>query len=263
MKILFYGCGQMGGAVLEGLLEKKIYEPKDVSVFEKDQGRLDELVARGMKSFDPSKDKIGEDVVLMISVKPQIFNMISSEIKALLNADTIIVSIMAGVSIGGLKQHLGDDQIYIRTMPNLPLAYGEGATALAAEGVSQEAINKVSEIFGSVGSTVQVREDQMDAVTGVSGSGPAWVFEFVEAWIRGGVFEGLTRAESTALVVQTMKGSMKMLEESGESPANLTAKVCSPGGTTIAGVRALQGKAFHDAVACAVSASSNRSKELK
>ena len=172
------------------------------------------------------------------------------------------ISIMAGVARNSLLEALGAKNQVLRVMPNLPLTVGKGTVALATDGVSEATLKIAEEIFGNIGVTCRVTESLMDAVTGLSGSAPAYVFEFIEGLTRGGVKAGLTRDVALKLALGTIEGSVELVKQTGKSPSDLCAMVCSPAGTTIAGVDALEEGAFRSSLIKAVVAGTNRSKEL-
>jgi len=173
-----------------------------------------------------------------------------------------VVSLMAGISTAKIREVLGPGYAVVRTMPNLPLTVGKGAVAIASDGLAPELVREVQELFAAVGTAVVVREAQLDAVTGLSGSGPAWVFQFLEGMIQGGVKAGLPRDLAEQLTYATVEGSMALVRAGGENPAALTAKVCSPGGTTIHGLHALEQAGFRSALMDAVEQATERSRVL-
>ena len=174
----------------------------------------------------------------------------------------LVISIMAGVTISRI-QELTQAKRVVRVMPNTPCLVGEGASGIAAgAGADADDIKRVSQLLQSVGTVVEVAEEQMDAVTGVSGSGPAYVFRFIESLIEGGVAEGLSRDVAATLAVQTVLGAAKLVVETGEDPAVLRDRVTSPGGTTLAALNSLEADGFDRAIVSAVAAAVARSKEL-
>jgi len=175
--------------------------------------------------------------------------------------ETIIVSIMAGVTLLTLRTALKIKNI-VRTMPNIAITVAKGTVAIAEDGVEESVLQTVEFLFSTCANTVRVLENQMDAVTGLSGSGPAFVFQFIEALVMGGVKAGLKRDSAMKLALSTIEGSIEMLKNSKLNPGELTANVCSPAGTTIAGVQELENKAFRGAVMAAVEAAAKRSAEL-
>lgn len=176
--------------------------------------------------------------------------------------EPLVISIMAGVTISRIQEMTQVKRV-VRVMPNTPCLVGEGASGIAAgDNVDVEDLKQVSELLKSVGKVAEVAEAQMDAVTGVSGSGPAYVFRLIESLIEGGVAEGLSSDVAATLAVQTVLGAAKLVIETGEDPAVLRDRVTSPGGTTLAALNSLKADGFGPAVVSAVSAATARSKEL-
>jgi len=199
--------------------------------------------------------------VVILAVKPQ---HAAAALEAVdgSSVEPVIVSIMAGVTISRI-QELTQAKRVIRVMPNTPCLVKEGASGIAAgNGVGADDVKNVAQLLRSVGKVVEVAEKQMDAVTGVSGSGPAYVFRFIESLIEGGVAEGLSRDVASTLAVQTVFGAAKLVLETGEEPAVLRAKVTSPNGTTLAALNSLEADGFDRVIISAVSAATHRSKEL-
>ncbi len=178
------------------------------------------------------------------------------------SCDPLVISIMAGVTISRIEELTLAKRV-IRVMPNTPCLIGKGASGIAAGvNVDVDDVVWVNELLQSVGKVVQVPEDQIDAVTGVSGSGPAYVFRFIEALIAGGVAEGLSNDVAATLAVQTVLGAAELVLETGEAPSILRDRVTSPGGTTLAALNSLEADGFYQAIVSAVSAATTRSKEL-
>ena len=261
-KIFFIGVGNMGGAILKGLLQAK-KSPQDILFFEPNDLTAKEYESFGALRVSSFAEGINEAETAFICVKPQIFNTVVSSWKKDLQqvSKKVFISIMAGIPSTTLKNELGSHEV-LRVMPNLPLTVGKGAIALSADFVSEETLVLAESIFKNVGNTVRVQESWMDAVTGLSGSGPAYVFEFIEGLIMGGVKMGLTRAAAKELVLATLEGSLELLKQSSKEPQALTAMVSSPGGTTIAGLQVLEEKAFRGLLMRTVEAATLRSKEL-
>ena len=205
--------------------------------------------------------------IVFLSIKPQYFSDAvdaKSINKAVADrkASPLVVSIMAGVPISNIKFLTGQDRI-VRVMPNTPSLIMEGAAGIAASSsVTAEELKTVSKLMSAVGCVESVPEKLMDAVTGLSGSGPAYVFTFIEALIDGGVLNGLPRDVARQLAIQTVIGSAKLVQESGEHPAVLRDRVTSPGGTTIEALKMLEVNDFRGTVIQAVEAATRRSKEL-
>jgi pyrroline-5-carboxylate reductase len=205
-----------------------------------------------------------EAEIAVLAVKPQVFGKLAGEwMRALAGfGGKTVLSVMAGVRVEKMRDVFPPSFAIIRVMPNLGLAVGEGATAIACDGLAEESLKLAETVFGASGKTVRVVEAQMDAVTGLSGSGPMYAFEFIEALTQGGVQCGLPRETAYALALQTLRGSLKLLETSEDAPPAWTRRVCSPGGTTEQGLRVLNEKGFPSLLAEAVKAATARSQEL-
>ena len=263
-KIFFAGTGNMGGAILRGLLNAKV-DPKSIFFFDPSDKAAEAVSALGCVRVKNFAEGVKKADITFLCVKPQIFKLVSTEwknaVKTIKGTKTF-VSIMAGVARKNLVDVLGAKNQVLRVMPNLPLTVGKGSVGLATDGVSDETLKLAEEIFGNIGVTCRVAESLIDAVTGLSGSAPAYVFEFIEGLTRGGVKAGLTRDAALKLALGTIEGSVELVKQSGKSPSDLCAMVCSPAGTTIAGIDALEEGAFRSTLIKAVVAGTNRSKEL-
>jgi pyrroline-5-carboxylate reductase len=199
---------------------------------------------------------------IVIAVKPQVLTEIATSLRSLVEKRHLMVSIVAGVSIAKLSEWLGTSNV-IRIMPNTPCQLGKGASGMAvAAGVSQEDTAWCEDLFNSLGITIRCTDDQLHAVTGVSGSGPAYVLMMIEALSDGGVKAGLSRAAALELATQTVLGAAAMVQETGLHPALLREQVTSPGGTTIAALASLERNCFRHAVIEAVDSAVARSREL-
>lgn len=258
----FVGFGNMGGAVARGVVATGIAPASGVLVHDPALAE-GALASQGFARAASAEDVFRRADVILVAVKPQVFKEVAgawTELASGLSGKTL-VSVMAGIRAATLRGTFPGFTC-VRVMPNLGLAVGEGATAVAADGLPEEALRLVETIFNSCGTTVRVAEEHMDAVTAVSGSGPMYLFEFVGALTEAGVKAGLARETAYALAVQTAKGSLKLLEGSSETPEAWTKKVCSPGGTTLAALGVLQQEGFHGIVERAVAAAAKRSGEL-
>ena len=258
MKIGIIGGGNMARAIVLGLLANKT-KPENIFVSDKDEKKLTELQRFGVK-VGANGEAIKFADVLILAVKPNIFPAVLPECK---NYTGLIISIAAGISTDYIKSFLGDSARVVRVMPNTPALVSAGMTAVCKNGATEEDISVTLKIFSSLGETVALDEDYIDAVVGVSGSGPAYVFTLIEAMADGGVLKGLTRSDAIKLAAQTVLGSAKMVLETGNHPAELRDAVCSPGGTTIEGVAELEKSGFRNAVISAVSACTEKSRLLK
>lgn len=255
----------MGEAILSRLLEKKIYPANAVLVSEPQLQRRNFLEKQYQIQVTADNQKAAEATeVLLLAIKPQVLDTVLTNLKSQ-NSDgdrPLVISLLAGVTLKRLETGFPQQPV-IRVMPNTPATIGAGMSAIApGTRVKSEDILKAKEIFTSVGQVVEVSESLMDAVTGLSGSGPAFVAIMIEALADGGVAAGLPRAIASQLALQTVLGTAQLLEASGLHPAELKDRVTSPGGTTIAGVGALEKAGFRSAVIEAVKAAYHRSQEL-
>jgi pyrroline-5-carboxylate reductase len=213
-------------------------------------------------SVDTAAALRGTDLVIL-GIKPQLAGAVLQSLAVELSAGQVLVSMMAGVTTGQIEAQLSGEVAVVRVMPQTLVRLGMGACALCAGRFAKpEHLAQVRELLEYVGSAVEVSEAQMDAVTGLSGSGPAYVYTIIDALADGGVRAGLPRAVAQRLAAQTLAGAAQMVLESGEHPAMLKDQVTSPGGTTIAGLHKLEEKGLRDALISAVLAAAERSREL-
>ena len=253
----------MAEAILTGL-EKSGKDLKNVSVFDPNPRRLAELESLlGISPVPDTPTGIQTADIVIIAVKPQVLPDVLPEIASAVKSSAVVVSIAAGITLKVLEKALPEQKV-IRVMPNTPLMVGEGMSGLCkGTFVSEEDLAVVEEIFSASGKTLIVKENLIDALSGISGCGPAFMYLFIEALMDAGVLNGLTRKEACLLAAQTMLGSARMVLETGEEPAKLKGQVTSPGGTTIAGIKELEKAALRGAVMDAVTATIQRSKELE
>jgi pyrroline-5-carboxylate reductase len=263
----FIGGGRMGEALIQGLIKSGIIAADNISVSEPDAGRRQHLAEiYGIKVFnteETSQVLSGSDTIIL-AVKPQIMEKVLKPFREKISGSHLLISIAAGIQLSFIDAILGDSGCrIIRVMPNTPALVLEAASALSLgpRATSDDMKTAVS-IFNSIGKTVVVDEKDLDGVTGLSGSGPAYVFTFIEALIDAGLKVGLSRSDAETLVLQTVLGSVKLVIDSDEHPAQLRAMVTSPGGTTIAGLHELEAAGFSGIIMDAVEAATERSKEL-
>ncbi len=263
-KIAFLGAGNMAEALVKGLLRAGIAAQGDVVCAEPRPDRREELAKRYGVAAVPSNLEAAEQAdVVVLSVKPQTMDVLLDEIAPAIDHRKLIISIAAGISIHSIARTLGAGVRIVRTMPNTPALVGAGATALARGAHATDVdLAEAKRLFEAVGIAHVVDEPLLDAVTGLSGSGPAFVFLAIEALADGGVKAGLPRHVALALAAQTAVGAGRLVLETGEHPGKLTDQVTSPGGTTIAGVHALEAAGFRAALMSAVEAATRRSREL-
>ncbi len=263
-KIAFLGSGNMAEALVKGLLAAGTAAPDEIVCAEPRAERREELRQRhGVAVVAGNLAAVQQADILVLSVKPQVIDALLEEIAPAVDARKLVVSIAAGVPIAAIARKLGAATRIVRTMPNTPALVGAGATALARGAHATEAdLGQAVALFEAVGTAVVVDEHLLDAVTGLSGSGPAFVFLAIEALADGGVKMGLPRHVAMALAAQTVVGAGRLVLETGEHPGKLKDQVTSPGGTTIAGVHALEAAGFRAALIAAVEAAAIRSREL-
>ncbi len=261
----FIGGGQMGEALIRGLIQSELYAKEDISVAEPNEERREYMTSTyGINSYETSDSLWTNCAVIILAVKPQIMRIVLDACKEFVTPEHLIISIAAGLPISFYEEGLErSDCKIIRVMPNTPALVLEGASGISGNAnVSQEEMEKAEAIFNKIGKAVILPESSIDAVTGLSGSGPAYVFTFAEAMIDAGIEQGLPRPTAEILVLQTLLGSVKLLIESKKHPAELRAMVTSPGGTTIAAQHVLERSGFKGIIMDAVAAAVNRSKEL-
>ena len=263
-KIAFLGSGNMAEAIVKGLLAAGTATAAEIVCAEPRAERREELRARhGVGVTGSNLEAVRQAQVIVLSVKPQVMDALLDELAPAVDPSKLVISIAAGVPIATIAGRLGAGARIIRTMPNTPAIVGEGATALARGPHATEAdLSQAVALFEAVGTAVVVDENLLDAVTGVSGSGPAFVFLAVEALADGGVKMGLPRPIALTLAAQTVAGAGRLVLETGEHPGKLKDQVTSPAGTTIAGVHALEAAGFRGALIAAVEAATRRAREL-
>jgi len=265
-KIGFIGAGNMAGALIKGIISAKVFSASDVMVYDIVQDRLDRLVEQfGVRATESSSNLVESADIIVLSVKPQNFAEVLEGIKGCVGKEKLVISIAAGVTTSNIAKFL-PDAVIIRVMPNTPALVGEGATAIYSRNADKKAVDSVVKIFAAVGKAVVVeKEELIDAVTAVSGSGPAYFFLLMEEMIKASVKLGLSEDVAKELVLQTAKGAAVLAgkaDENKESPAELRKKVTSPGGTTEAALKVFAENQFNQLVSNALKAACDRSKEL-
>jgi pyrroline-5-carboxylate reductase len=260
----FVGAGNMGEALIKGLVEARVLPGKAIRATDPRRDHLAELERRyGIQVAADNAGLVRDSDVVVLAVKPQIMDAVLREIAPAVTRDKLLVSVAAGVPIARLRAGLGTDARLIRVMPNTPALVLEGATAVAkGEGLEPGDLDVASAVFQAVGRVVVLDEGLMDAVTGLSGSGPAYVAIVIEALADGGVRAGLDRATAMILATQTVLGTARLVRETGLHPGALKDMVCSPGGTSIAGVSALEEGGLRSTLIRAVERATLRSREL-
>lgn len=263
--LAFIGCGAMGEAIVKGITAARLMEPSRIRTGAHRAERADYLHRTyGVTAMVDNKEAVRGADMIILAIKPQLVGrVLGRELAEALSKDAVIVSIMGSVTIEQIEAFFPGHGV-IRTMPNTPLAVGAGMTAIApGKDVSAEAVETVRQIFAACGETVRVEEKDIEAVTAVSGCGPGYVYVLIDALADAGVYAGLPRDTAIRLAAQTFAGAGKMVLETGSHPAVLRDMVTSPGGTTIAGIKALENGAVRGAVYNAVQAVLDRSESLK
>lgn len=259
----FIGAGNMAEAMLRGLLRGNDFAPAQISASGPRRERVDEL--REKYGIDATTDnhKPASAEIVVLSVKPQIMSRVLDEVAQTISPEALVISIAAGVPVATIQSRLASGTRVIRAMPNTPALVDAAATAIAGgEHARESDLAEAKKIFDAIGLTVILEESQLDAVTGLSGSGPAYVFLILEALSDAGVKVGLSRRTSQLLAAQTLLGSAKLLLETNEHPGRLKDMVTSPGGTAITGLHTLEHGGVRTTLMNAVEAATRRSREL-
>jgi pyrroline-5-carboxylate reductase len=253
----------MGTAILEGLIGAGEVRADQALIFDAAEARQEAAAAQGIHVCTGTSELFERSDTLILAVKPQQMDEAIAQGKTSLRTDTLYISIAAGLSIRWFQQRLGEDARIIRVMPNTPALVHTGAAGIALGGTcTEEDAATAATIFNSIGMSVVVPESALDAVTALSGSGPAYFFHMVECLVEAAVAEGLEREQATELAAQTLLGAGRLLKESGESAAVLRQRVTSKGGTTEAALNAFRDHDFTGVVRAAVQAAARRSREL-
>ncbi len=264
-KIGFIGSGNMGEALVSGLVLSKAAKPEDIICSDIDPELLDDIKEKyGVCVTTDNIEVARTSDIIVYATKPQILGSVLKQTADALDMSKLIISIAAGVPLAAIAAGLGKELRLIRAMPNICAFVKESATAIAAgEFVLENDVAMARAIFDSVGKTVFIQENTlMDAFTGLSGSGPAYIFTIVDAMADAGVKMGLSRKNALFLSTQTVLGAAKLLQESGEHPGQLKDRVASPGGTAIAGIHTLEQGGLRTTLINAVESATKRSKEL-
>src|SRR5438067_3939789 len=259
----FVGAGNMAEAMIRGLLRGKVFAPGQVTASAPREERQRELAEKyGVHMTGANREAASQSFVVL-AVKPQILSRVLDEISDSIRAESLVISIAAGVPVAAIQAKLRTGTRVVRAMPNTPALVDAGATAIAGGEHAQESdLEDARRSFDAIGITVILEESQLDAVTGLSGSGPAYVFLILEALSDAGVKVGLSRRTSQLLAAQTLLGSAKLLLETNEHPGRLKDMVTSPGGTAITGLHTLEHGGLRTTLMNAVEAATRRSREL-
>jgi pyrroline-5-carboxylate reductase len=264
LKIGFLGAGKMATALARGFLHAKLVTPKQLFAADPaDASRKQFAAATGAKTVASNRAAAQAANILILATKPDQTAAALAEISAAFTKNHLLISIAAGVTLAKLENNLPPNARVIRVMPNTPALVGAGASGLAPGKHATAADGELAQrLLSAIGLALPVKENLLDAVTGLSGSGPAYVYQFIEALSDGGVASGLPRDVATKLAAQTVLGAAKMVLETGQHPGALKDQVASPGGTTIEGLHELEKGKLRATVMNAVRAATEKSKKL-
>lgn len=254
-KVAVIGAGNMGNAIIKGI--KGRYK---VIASDYDKSKLAKLK---VSTTTDNVEAVKNSEIIILAVKPQSMDSVLNDIKHAVNPKHLVISIAAGIKTKKIENILGNIPV-IRVMPNTPMLVGLGMSVICAGRFAKNKHMEVAEkIFASMGKVIHIKDEtKMDAVTAISGSGPAYVYLFIESLVKAGIKLGLNKSDAETLVLQTFKGAVMLLEKSGKTPLELRKHVTSPGGTTEAALRVFEDKIFHEIVHLAVKSAHRRSKEL-
>jgi pyrroline-5-carboxylate reductase len=263
-KIAVLGAGKAGEALIAGLVSSGWRKPSEIVATARHEERLADLAERhGVETTLSNVDAAADAGIVVIAVKPQDIEALLADVGSTLTKEQTVLTIAAAIPTHLIESHLGDGVPVVRAMPNTPVTVHEGMAGIAAGShAAEEHLAIAEEVLGSVGRSVRVDEGYMDAITAVSGSGPAYFALLAESMIEAGILLGLSREIATDLVVQTMLGTAKLLRDEHMHPVELREMVTSPGGTTIAAIRELEQAGVRAAFLNAIQAAMKRSQEL-
>jgi pyrroline-5-carboxylate reductase len=258
------GAGSMAQALVSGLVGGGFLSPRRVwAANRQDESRLRELARWGVHATRDKAEVCGRAELIVLAVKPKDADEVLAELRPWVTPDHAVLSLMAGIPTAYIESRLGGETRIVRAMPNTSSAVRESATAIAAgRHAGPEDVAVIAALLGAVGQVLIVEEEALDAVTALSGSGPAYVYLLLESLIEAGEAAGLEREVARRLALQTVYGSAKMVRETERDPAELRQRVSSPGGTTVAALSVLEELGFRDALIRAVARAKERSREL-
>jgi pyrroline-5-carboxylate reductase len=262
--IVLIGGGNMGTALLRGILAAGLTPAKKITVIDIHQGQLEELKKKYQVQIDSDPvPHVAEAGVIVLAIKPSTLPAVLGSIRDAVQPDQLLISVIAGIESTFIRDSIGKQNPVIRVMPNIAATVDAAASALAGCAPATEEHYEIAEaIFGAVGEVVRVDEHLLDAVTGLSGSGPAYIYMVIEALCDGGVKMGLPRNIAMTLATQTVAGAAKLVRETGLHPATLRDQVTTPGGTTISAIHELEERGLRAMLISAVVTATQRSKEL-
>lgn len=262
-KIGFIGMGNMGYAMLSGLL--KVYDKEELIYTDANPEAMKSVFEKTGVNYALSNSECANNAeIIILAVKPQFYKPVLKNIENMIKPEKIVISLAPGITIESIRESLGPNSRIVRVMPNTPALIGEGITGVSynKEEFKSDEIKEIEKIFSSIGKMIVVDEKLMSCVTCASGSSPAYVYMFIEALADGVVKHGMPRDMAYEFVSRTLIGAAKMVIETGEHPGKLKDMVCSPGGTTIAGVAALEENGFRNAIIKATDACFNKAERV-
>ncbi|MGJ8655184.1 MAG: pyrroline-5-carboxylate reductase [Akkermansiaceae bacterium] len=266
IKLGLIGCGKMGRALIEGALKNKVVAPENVFISSRTPSAVETITSElGVTALASNVEVAQNSDVVLLCTKPADIPLVLLELanESDCLTSTLLISAAAGLTIVEQEKILPLGVRFVRCMPNTPALIGQGAAAYALGSAATDADAELTcKVLGATGSVIEVKEKLMNAVTGVSGSGPAYVYTFIESLADGGVAEGLPRAQALELAVKTVQGAAMMVSETGLHPALLRDMVTSPGGTTIEALTSLEANGFRSAVISAVRTASKKAEEM-
>lgn len=253
-RIGFIGSGNMAKAMMGGIVKSGLVEANMITASDLNETALKYVKEElGVNTTTDSKEVVKNSDIIVVAVKPNVYDIVLEGVKEFIDTNKIIVTIAAGKTIASIEKVIGDDKKVIRTMPNTPALVNEGMSALCKnKNITDEELDMVKSIFEAFGKAEVVGEYLIDAVIGASGSAPAYVFMFIEAMADAAVAAGMPRNQAYTFAAQAVMGSAKMVLETGKHPGELKDMVCSPGGTTIEAVKTLEAEGFRNAVIKAI-----------
>jgi pyrroline-5-carboxylate reductase len=261
----FIGTGNMGSAMLGGIINSGICPAPEILISDTSEAALERTAALypGILTTTDNNEVVNKADILILAVKPHIYPIIMKEVGSQIRTETLVVTIAAGVTLDKMTGWLSENHKIIRTMPNAPALVGEGMTALCPNNnITEKELDTIKGIISSFGKCEILPENMINAFTSLCGSSPAWVFMMIEALADGAVLEGIPRAKAYPMAAQAILGSAKMALETGKHPAELKDMVCSPGGTTIEAVSELESHGFRSALMEAVRVCTNKADFL-
>lgn len=261
-KICFIGGGNMGEAIIRGLIDKKLCEKENIWLYEIDKAKQEKFSRIGVNIAKTPTDGISESDFVLLALKPGVIRGFLTENKEAFQGK-VVISIAASVPISLICQVLGDSTPAIRIMPNTPMLVGKGASAISAnDNVTKKDFQYICRLFSGISLVSVLEEENMNRVISVNGSSPAYVYAFIRGMLNGAIEQGIDEKQALPLILRTIEGAVKMVEKSDVSIDTLIERVCSPGGTTLEAMKVFSEKDFEKIIAQAMTACTNRADEI-